>query len=55
MLPTDTLMIVNMIIEYVLCKGGEGSSSITRASGVPAELEVVSSESDSEQEPSATT
>jgi hypothetical protein len=52
---TDTLMIVSMIIEYFLCKGGEGSSS-TRASGAPAELEmVVSSESDSEQEPSATT
>jgi hypothetical protein len=45
-----------MIIEYVLCKGGEGSSSTTRASGAPAELEmVVSSESDSEQEPSGTT
>uniref|UniRef100_A0A4W5PJV7 Thrombospondin-like N-terminal domain-containing protein n=1 Tax=Hucho hucho TaxID=62062 RepID=A0A4W5PJV7_9TELE len=47
-------MIVSMIIEYYLCKGGEGSSSSTRASGAPADLEmVVSSEADSEQEPSA--
>ena len=50
-------MIVSMVMseyEYFLCKVGEGSS--TRASGAPAELEMVfSSESDSEQEPSGTT